>query len=99
MPPLPTFRNAEVSLWQSAIDDLLEDLPQAADEAPDSFRDRRLFERAVGDAEVAAVGQAERGPGNDRDPVFPDQPLGDAHRIGSRVHPQTARRVEISPLR
>ena len=36
-------------------------------------------ERAVRDAEVAAVGQAERGPGNDGDLVFADQPLGDAH--------------------
>src|SRR5262245_3634876 len=63
-------------------------LPTSADQPADSLRHRFLLERAVGDAEVAAVGQAERGAGNHGDAMLANQPLRHLHRIGVGVHPQ-----------
>ncbi len=50
---------------------------QALDQPADALADGRLLQRAVGDAEVAALGHAERGAGNDGDLVLADQPLGE----------------------
>ena len=58
--------------------------PEAFDQPADPLGDRRLLQRAVGDAEVAAVGHPERRTRDDRDLVLANQPLGRA-TIGSSV--------------
>src|SRR5499427_9844792 len=47
----------------------------------DPLRYRLLLQRAVRDAEVAAVGEAKCDAGNHRDAVLANQPLGKLHRI------------------
>src|SRR5258708_38269581 len=54
---------------------------QATHQAADAFGHRILLQCAVGNAEVAAVGHPEREARKHRHAVFPDQALGDRHRI------------------
>src|SRR5215813_1142387 len=83
---------------------------QPLDEPPDAFGDGRLLQRAVGDAEVAAVLHAERRAGNHRHFVLANQPLGERERRLVGVHAEQAvkgavrrghrgERAELSQLR
>src|SRR6185295_1706603 len=67
---------------------LADDRAQAGDETADPLGDRGLLQGAVGDAEVAAVGDAERRSGNHGDLVLANQALGDSHRVDFAIHLQ-----------
>src|ERR1035437_8249 len=61
---------------------------QTVDETSDAFGDGLALQRTVRDTKVAAVGHAERRPGDDGDAVLADQPLAERHRIQPRMDVQ-----------